>query len=321
MRLIIDSDPGMGTAGTDPEDGMAVLYALNTPGITVEGITLVQGNVPISHSWPNVRHLLDLAGRNDVPVHPGALGPRRPDLRAFQAAWLAQRDGTPRTVPVLVPPPSTAAPFLRDTVLDAPGEITVVAIGPLTNVAAAIEADPRVAGALAGLVIMGGTVAVPGNITPAAEFNIWMDPEAAEIVFASGAPITMVGLDVCHRTHFGRDQAEALATAGTALSDFVARAATSWIDVRERLFPGDEALNLYDTLAVAAAVEPDLLGYAPALVEIETSTGPAQGMTVTHRNDLLRRMLTGRDHNARVAIDIDTERFTARFTERVTHCL
>jgi len=325
MRLIIDTDPGMGTVGTDPEDGMAILYALNTPAVQVDGLTLVQGNVPISHSWPNARHLLTLAGHPDLPVHAGAVRPRNPDRRHLQTAWLDQRATTAQTVPPVEPPDGglggTAAAFICRTVLESPGQITVVAIGPLTNIAAAIEAQPEVATAMASLVIMGGTVAVPGNVTPAAEFNIWMDPDAADIVFRSGAPITMVGLDVCHQTSFDRARAAGLRRNGSLLAGFVADAAESWIDVREQLFPEHEALHLYDTLAVAAAIEPDLLKTQTALVEIETSEGPAQGMTVTYRNDILRQFLTGRDLNAAVAVEVDRARFAQHFDARVAGCL
>jgi purine nucleosidase len=184
-----------------------------------------------------------------------------------------------------------------------------------------MEAEPTFAGAVAGLVIMGGTVEVPGNITPAAEFNIWMDPEAAAIVFDSGAPITMIGLDVCHQTHFDRSQAARLRESGSVLAHHVAEASEAWITVRETIFEGGDDLHLYDTLAMAAAIEPDLVETRPALVEIETSTGPAQGMTVTHLNDTMRRLLTGRDPNAEVATGLDRERFEARFAERVTDAL
>ncbi len=316
MRLIIDTDPAMGTLFADPEDGMAILYALASPEVTVEGLTLVHGNVPVSHSWPNVRHLLDLAGRAELPVHVGAAAPRRPDRRETQAGWLSQREHLEQIVPARDRPDPTAASFLCETVLGSPGEITLVAIGPLTNVAAAIEADDGFAAALAGLVIMGGTVAVPGNITPAAEFNLWMDPEAARMVFDSEVDPTMIGLDVCHRTTLDRDRAAAVRASGTPLASFVADTSESWIGVMAAALEG-EGLHLYDSLAVAAAIEPDLCSYRRALVEIETGTGPAQGMTVTHSNEVLRQLLVGRDHNAAVAIDVDTERFAARFAERV----
>ncbi len=316
MRLMIDTDLAMGTLHCDPEDGLAILYALNSPGVKLEGITLVQGNVPVSCSWPNLLHLLDLAGRGDVPVHLGAALPRRPDLRTNQSRWLQQREAAESIVPQRPLPEEGAVRFLRETVLANPGEITLVAIGPLTNVAAAMEAEPDFADALGGLVVMGGTVAVPGNITPAAEFNLWMDPDAGRVVFDSAADPTMIGLDVCHRTTFDRAGAQAVRASGTPLAEFVASTTTSWIDVMAAVSEGD-SLHLYDSLAVAAAIEPDLCSYRRALVEVETGTGPAQGMTVTHSNEILRQLLVGRDHNATVATDVDTDRFEARFAERV----
>jgi inosine-uridine nucleoside N-ribohydrolase len=317
-RLIIDTDPGMGTVGTDPEDGMAILYALGSSNISVEGITLVQGNVPITHSWPNAVHLLELAGRTDVPVHVGAAQPSAPDRRALQAAWLAQRDRMGRTVPELEPPAASAVEFLCESVARSPGEITVVAIGPLTNIAVAIEQGPEFAASLAGLVIMGGTVSVRGNITPAAEFNLWMDPEAAEVVFDSEAPISMVGLDVCHQTHFTRANAAALRASNSPLARFVADASDSWIDVHQNISTDGEALHLYDSLAMAAAIDPEIIDWSDALVMIETSMGPAEGMTVTHLDHALRQLLTGRDQNARVATRVDVDRFMALFMDRVT---
>ncbi|MFA9565426.1 MAG: nucleoside hydrolase, partial [Acidimicrobiales bacterium] len=200
-------------------------------------------------------------------------------------------------------------------VLANPGEITVVAIGPLTNVARAIQLDPSVATAVSRLVIMGGTVEVAGNITPAAEFNVWMDPEAADIVFRSGAAITMVGLDVCHQTHFDLSQVAALRGRGD-LADFVADAAASWIEARE-LFSGESDLHLYDSLAMAAAIDPEVVETRPALVQIETGEGPAQGMTVAWTNDVLRRVLTGLEPNADVAVAVDLDRFEHLFRTRV----
>ena len=316
MRLIIDTDPGMGSKGADPEDGLAVLFALGSPAATVEGITVVAGNVPTSHSWSNLHRLLELADRTDVAVRAGAVSPLNPD-RLPQNAGLRMREGMDRDVPAIPLPgdDSGAAELIRHTVLANPGEITVVAIGPLTNVARAMQLDSAVAAAVSRLVIMGGTVEVAGNITPAAEFNIWMDPEAADIVFRSGVAITMVGLDVCHQTHFDLSQVAALRGRGE-LADFVADAAASWIEARE-LFSGESDLHLYDSLAMAAAIDPEVLETRPALVQIETGDGPAQGMTVAWTNDVLRRVLTGLEPNAEVAVGVDLDRFQDLFHTRV----
>ncbi|MGI9579010.1 MAG: nucleoside hydrolase [Microthrixaceae bacterium] len=344
MRILIDTDPGMGSIGADPEDAMAILYALGAPGVCLEGVTVVHGNVPVAHGHPNALHALRLAGREDIAVVAGASGPRDPTRRAFQAAWLAQRSSLASRVPPLTPatsqeepisskaapvPPgnqaspaaetgNAAAEFLCEQALASPGEFTLVAIGPLTNVAAAIELHPDFAESLDRLVIMGGTARVAGNITPAAEFNIWMDPDAAEVVLDSGAAITMVGLDVCHQTAFDRSGVDRLLASGTELATFAAESSAAWIEVREAVDHGGGALHLYDSLAVAAAIEPDLLTYEEALVLVETGDGPAQGMTVTHLNPVLRQLLTGREPNVRVALGVDSARFHSRFAERVT---
>lgn len=303
---------------------MAILYALNSPGVSLEGITLVHGNVPLSHSHPNAMHLMQLAGRPDVPVVPGAVAPRNPVRRGFQTAWLAQRSSLESRVPALSDASvadgsqNSAAEFLGAAARAKPGECTLVAIGPLTNVATAMQADPDFAESLDRLVIMGGTARVAGNITPAAEFNIWMDPEAAEVVFESGASITMVGLDVCHQTAFDRGGVGRLLESGSELATFAAESSAAWIEFREAVDHGGGALHLYDSLAVAAAIEPDLLSYEEALVLVETGDGPAQGMTVTHLNPVIRQLMTGRETNATVALGVDAERFHARFAERVT---
>ena len=316
MRLIIDTDPGMGTHGADPEDGLAILFALGSSEVTVEAITVVAGNVPTNHSWPNLHRLLELAGRTDVAVRAGAASPLNPD-RLPQNAGLRMREGMDRDVPDVPLPEDDggAAELIRDVVLADPGEITVVAIGPLTNVARAIQLDPSVATGMTRLVIMGGTVEVAGNITPAAEFNIWMDPEAADIVFRSGAAITMVGLDVCHQTHFDLTQVAAI-RGRSPLSDFVADAAAAWIEAREQ-FSGESDLHLYDTLAMAAAIHPEVIETRAALVQIETGDGPAQGITVAWTNDVLRRVLTGQEPNAEVAVGVDLERFEHLFRSHV----
>lgn len=324
MRMIIDTDPGMGTPGADPEDGIAILYALASPGVEVVGITLTHGNVPVTSSLPNVTHLLDLANRRDIPVHPGATQPLCQDLRQLQSRFLERPvPESPIECDAELAAADTAADFILDVIGDEPEEFTLVAIGPLTNLAKAAVSAPELFGRIGSIVIMGGTVAVPGNITPAAEFNLWMDPEAGEIVFRSGAPITMVGLDVCHKTSFDRSAAERLRTRGSALARHVADSADAWIQVRAQLAqaepdgPGVGELHLYDTLAVAAAIDPTLIETRTALVQAETSAGPAQGMTVAHTNPVLRSLLTGEEPNADVAVDVDTERFHALVDERV----
>jgi inosine-uridine nucleoside N-ribohydrolase len=316
MDVLIDTDPGMGTLGADPEDSLAITMALVSPEVTVRAITCVHGNVPVRHSYANAAHLLELLGRTDVPL---AAGEERPLLgmrRREPLRLLAERDAYERVIPVAQPP--YANPRAVETILRTAREsdgLTIVAIGPLTNVAAALVADPALVERLEKLVVMGGAFEVPGNITPTAEFNFFMDPEAAQIVLESGVRPVLVGLDVCHQTHLTNRQ---LATAGmhSELGRFMQRACTSWlpaIDAGE-----DEGPNLYDTLAVASAFRPDLLTVEEAFVQIETASEAGAGTSMA--------WLPGRwsawsrpngAENALVATGIDVVAFEALFTERV----
>jgi purine nucleosidase len=209
-----------------------------------------------------------------------------------------------------------AVSFLIDSVMSSPGEITLVTIGPLTNIATAIQQAPKFAAALKNIVMMGGTAECAGNISPAAEFNYWQDPDAADIVFRSGAELTMVGLDVCHQTHLYPSQVEECASHGTPLGQFVQASSAPWF----RIMAGASesgSLHLYDSLAMAVAMDTSLVTLENSYVEVEVGAGPAQGMSVSYHKPF-QRMLFNRPHiNAKVALDVDTEKFTQLFRERV----
>lgn len=316
-RIIIDTDPAMGSAGGDPEDSFAILLALHSPELTVEGLTIVQGNVPVDHGYANASHLLGLLGRSDLPVCAGHAQPLNPARRA-QIAWLEQRGKLERLVPSVTPPKRAphAVDFLTRKVVENPGEITLVTIGPLTNVAAALDAEPLLAERVPRIVMMGGAANVPGNITPAAEFNIWADPEAAARVFESGIPITMVGLDVCEQTHLHQHTVEALASGSTELARFVAQAVQPWIDLR-RVIYGASDLHLYDSLAVAVAFVPELVRTHEAFVAVETEGMHTAGATVTYLNPILRAAFARQEPNADVALEVESAQFESLFAERV----
>jgi inosine-uridine nucleoside N-ribohydrolase len=307
----------MGSAGGDPEDSFAILLALHSPELVVEGLTVVQGNVPVDHGYANAVHLLELLGRRDVPVCSGIDRPLDPG-RDAQLAWLAQRGTLERLVPARTPPAGDphAVDFLIQTVRENPDEITLVAIGPLSNVAAALEREPGLARNIPRLVMMAGAANVPGNITPAAEFNVWADPEAASRVFESGVPITMVGLDVCEQTHLQQETVDRLASAPSELARFVAQAVQPWIDLRRGVF-GASDLHLYDSLAVAAAFQPELVRSEPAFVAVETEGTHTAGATVAYLNPILRAVWARREPNADVALTVESEAFEALFAERV----
>lgn len=317
MRIIIDTDPAMGTLGGDPEDSFAILLALASPEVVVEGITIVQGNVPAEKGYANAHHLLRLVGREDVPLRRGRLRPISAG-RKMQITWLERRYGSQQITEMVEPsgPETDAVSFLIDTVQANPGEITLVTIGPLTNVAAAMQRAPEFAGALERIVMMGGTAACAGNISPAAEFNYWQDPEAADVVFRSGADLTMVGLDVCHQTHLRPGQVEDCAKGGSDLGRFVQRATAPWFKIMAA-GSGSGALHLYDSLAMAVAIDPSLATLVESFVEIEIGSGPAQGMSVSHHLPYQRAIFGHPETNAKVALKVDVERFHELFRARV----
>src|SRR5580704_19029320 len=191
-QIIIDTDPGI-------DDAMAILLALRSPELKVEAITPVSGNVPLELTLPNALRLVEIAGRTDIPV---AAGASHPLVRRLATAGhvhgvngLAGVDfPEPKTKPVH----ETAPELIRRIVRENPGEITIVGVGPLTNVALALRADPELANMIPAIAIMGGSLS-GGNMTPAAEFNLYVDPEAARIVFDANIPLTMVGLDVTRK--------------------------------------------------------------------------------------------------------------------------
>lgn len=318
MRIIIDTDPAMGTLGGDPEDCFAIMYALASPEVTVEGITVVQGNVPAEKGYSNARHLLKLLGREDVPLRRGHLRPLKSD-RTTQIGLLERRYGSDQITDMIEPEgtDADAVSFLVETVQANPGEITLVTIGPLTNVAAAMEKSEAFAPALGAIVMMGGTAECAGNIVPAAEFNFWQDPDAADIVFRSGADLTMVGLDVCHETHLYPAQVEESAGEGSQLGTFVVEATKPWFDIMAGGVGSGGFLHLYDSLAMAVAIDPSLVTLEPSWVAMEVGHGPAQGMSVSHHKAFQRAIMRHRETNAKVALKVDADRFHALFKERV----
>lgn len=317
MRIIIDTDPAMGTLGGDPEDSFAIMLALNSPEVTVEGITVVQGNVPAEKGYCNAHHLLKLLNREDVPLRRGCLEPMNP-RRTTQINWLQQRQAAQQITDMLEPQgkDADAVSFLVESVMNSPGEITLVTIGPLTNVATAIHREPEFAAALKGIVMMGGTAECAGNISPAAEFNYWQDPEAADVVFRSGAELVMVGLDVCHQTHLYPEQVEECANAGTALGQFVKEATAPWFQVMSAS-GGSRSLHLYDSLAMAVAMDPSLVTLEESHLEMEIGPGPTQGMSVSYHKLFQRIIFDRQDINAKVALDVEVDRFTSLFHQRV----
>ena len=290
--IVIDCDPGH-------DDAIAILLALASPEVELRGIVTVAGNQTVDKTTRNALKVLELVGRGDVPVVRGADAPlRRPLRTAAHVHGESGLDGPDLPEPRAAPSPDDPADWFE------PG-VVLVATGPLTNVARLVERGV----AVDRIVWMGGAVA-EGNITPAAEFNAYVDPEAAAIVFASGVPLTMVGLDVTHMALFTRPHADRVRGAGRA-GRVVAELSDFFQIFHERRY-GFDGSPIHDAMAVAEVIDPTLLTTVHCNVEIETSSRFCDGRTVVDRWNV-----TSGRRNARVGVDVDADRFLELLVERI----
>jgi inosine-uridine nucleoside N-ribohydrolase len=283
-RVVIDTDPGV-------DDAFALLLAMRSPELKIEGITAVAGNVPLELTLPNALRMVEIAGRTEIPVAAGAKAPLL--RRLVTAAYAHGENGLGGAVfpePTIKPVAEPAAALIRAVIRKYPKEVTLITVGPLTNVAAALNSDPELASLVKGVVMMGGSLS-GGNITPAAEFNIYVDPEAARIVFQSGIPVTMVGLDVTRRTSLTDEHVRVLEAAQNPVSQAAAKIARHAIDHnREQGFLVGP--NMHDSLAVAALLDPSILKWKEYYVDVETTGELSAGQTLGYSpsaGDLRRR--------------------------------
>ncbi len=305
-RIIIDTDPGQ-------DDAVAILFALASPEIEVLGITAVAGNVPLPLTAENARKICELAGRTDIPVFAGCDRPlTRTLVTAEHVHGKTGLDGANLPSPRMALQDMHGVDFLAETVMAEPsGTVTLVALGPLTNIAAALRRTPGIAGRVAGIVLMGGAYFEVGNITPAAEFNIYVDPEAAAEVFASGAPITVMPLDMTHKALVTRARNEAFRAIGSS----VGRTVASWTEFFERFDLekyGSDGAPLHDPTTIGYLLRPDIFNGRHVNVEIETVSELTRGMTVADWWGV-----TDRPKNAMFLGDIDADAFFALLTERL----
>jgi inosine-uridine nucleoside N-ribohydrolase len=299
--IVIDCDPGH-------DDAIAILLALASPEVELLAVTTVAGNQTLEKTTRNALKVLELAGRADVPVAAGADRPLRRELRtAAHVHGESGLDGPDLPEPTAAPVAAHAADLLAE--LLRPG-VVLVPTGPLTNVALLLERHPGVTGRLERIAWMGGAIG-EGNVTPAAEFNAFVDPEAAAVVFGSGIEVTMIGLDVTHKALFTRAHADRLRGAGKAgravaeLSDFFQR-------FHESRY-GFDGSPIHDALAVAVVIDPSLVETVECNVSIETASELCDGRTVVDRWHV-----TGLPPNAKVGVDVDAERFLELLVERIS---
>src|SRR5579872_5912186 len=271
-RVIIDTDPGI-------DDAFALLLAMRSPELQIEAITPVAGNVPLDLTLPNALRMVEIAERTDIPV---AAGARNPMVRRLVTAAYAHGEnglgGAVFPEPTTKPVKETAAQIICDVVRKYPGEVTLITIGPLTNIGAALASDPELASKIRGVVMMGGSLS-GGNTTPAAEFNIYVDPEAARIVFQSGIPITMVGLDVTRKTSLTDEHVRQLSASKSRVSQAAAKIARSAID-HNRAQGFLIGPNMHDSLAMTAFLDPSILTFENYYIDVEVNGELTAGQTL-----------------------------------------
>jgi inosine-uridine nucleoside N-ribohydrolase len=302
--ILIDCDPGH-------DDAMALLLALASPELELLGVSTVHGNTTLANTTVNALKVLELAGRGDVEVAAGADRPLTREARtADHVHGASGLDGPDLPPPAGSPVAAHAVDFLAERLRAAPEPVTLIPTGPLTNIALLLARHPEATEKIERIVLMGGAIA-EGNITPAAEFNVWVDPEAAARVFASDVDVTMVGLDVTHRALMTPAHADELRASGR-VGEVVAELFAFYNRFHSRVYdlPGSP---VHDALAVAHVVSADLLRTRRCNVEVDCASELCRGRTVA---DIWN--VTGRPANAHVATEVDGPTFLAMLVERIS---
>jgi inosine-uridine nucleoside N-ribohydrolase len=299
--IILDCDPGH-------DDAIALLLALASPELALLGVTTTYGNQTLEKTTANALRVLEHAGRTDVPVAAGAAGPlTRPLVVAAHVHGESGLDGPTLPPPTAEPVSHDAVAWIAGAVADAAAPVTLVPTGPLTNIARYLEANGT--DGIERIVLMGGAIA-EGNMTPAAEFNIWADPEAAQLVFDAELDVTMIGLDVTHRAVTGPDVQRRLRGSGS-IGVFVAEL-VDFFTVYHRQTYGWDGAPIHDAVAVAHLLRPGLVETKLRNVAVELESELCRGRTVV---DLWLR--TDRPANAHVGVDLDTQAFFDLLVERI----
>jgi len=296
IPIILDVDPGH-------DDAVAILMAAASPAIDLLAVTCVAGNAPLERTQENARKALTVGGVTGVPVAAGLDGPlARSLVTAPDVHGASGLDGPGLPAPAMELDPRHAVDLIVELAMTAPRPLTLVPTGPLSNVAMALRREPRLRGRIERIVLMGGSIA-EGNITPSAEFNIYVDPEAAHIVFSSGIPLTMVGLDVSHRARLGPVDTARIRALGTPVGRLVADLLEFFALFHRQRYGWDD-VPLHDPCCVAELIRPGLITTRPLHVDIETQSPLTRGRTVV---DLWG--VTGHAPNADVGVDIDRQGF------------
>jgi purine nucleosidase len=304
QRILLDTDPGI-------DDAFAILLALASPEVRLEGVSVTGGNCALEAGVQNALKVLELARASQVPVAAGIGEPLvRPPLAALEV------HGNSGLGYAQLPPPQAraidqhAVDFLIERILAAPGEITLVAVAPLTNLAFAIRREPAIVRAVHRVIVMGGALSHAGNVTPLAEFNTYVDPHAAHVVFHSGMPITLVPLDVTTRCRLTMADVEPLLEIPSPISRFLVDAARFYVEFNEA--HGEQGCALHDPLAVAVAFLPELVQTKRVYVDVDIYSEMGLGNTVADFHGKW-----GKPPNVDAALEVDARRVVELFLRRM----
>src|SRR5512142_760047 len=304
-RILIDTDPGI-------DDSLAILLALASPELKLEGLSVVHGNCSVDNALANALGVLQLAGASDVPVARGF------SLPLVQPSLLAPETHGNAGIGYAQLPPLVSKPvaqhsvdFLIDRIMSAPGEITLVCIGPLTNVAVALRKEPRLVAAVKDVIIMGGAIRHQGNTTPLGEFNVYVDPHAAHMVFHSGMPITLVPLDVTYQCALTRADVDRLLQVHSPITTFIADSTRFYMEYHDS-YQKIEGCIINDPLALALAFAPELCDYEEHYVDVDISGGVSLGKTFA---DFYKA--THQPANMKIALGVRARDFLNLLVERI----
>jgi purine nucleosidase len=308
-RIILDSDPGI-------DDSLAIILALASPEIILEGITIVHGNCSVEQGTRNALNVLKLTGLSEIPVFQGYGVP------LIKAPLFAPETHGPAGLGYAELPDAEQAPqnrhaveYLIDSFHQSPGEITLVAIGPLTNIAGAIRLDPTISEKVKEIFIMGGAIKHGGNTTPLAEFNVFADPHAAHIVFQSGIPITLTPLDVTYQCLLTADDVHSIQEQDSRIADFIAESTRFYMEFHDS-YQGIKGCIINDPLTLALVYAPELCQYQDLFVGVDYSPGPGLGKTYADFYEMKKE-----PPNMRVAMEVNGRDFIDLFVERVKRYL
>jgi len=303
-RIIIDTDPGV-------DDAFTFLLALASPEIKLEALTTTQGNVTLEKATHNALSILELGRASHIPVAAGSMYPLVQPLRASAYVHGESGIGNSRLpAPQAKPVPQHAVDFLIEKGLAEPNELSIFPIGPLTNIAMAIRKEPRFAKAVKELVIMGGAIQESGNMTPQAEFNIFVDPHAAHIVFHAGIPITLIPLDVTHKCLLKREHVDRILKIHSPISRFIRDTMEVYLSASYE--KGFEGSALHDPLTLATLIAPELLTLKEYYVDVDISGGVSMGKTFA---DVFA--ITKKPANMKVAMNVRGDDFVELFVQRM----